>query len=143
MAVRFHKADIAFRAPKSMLLKTFLPAQFFQSTQKKLNLDCVFCSDEYLLHVNRNFLQHDYYTDIITFPLEETERLVTAEIYISIDRVRENAALNKVAFDNEFQRVLFHGVLHLCGYGDKTNREAKRMRSMEDQWIRDFSAFIG
>jgi probable rRNA maturation factor len=74
MAVRFHKADVSFRVPQSKAIKSFLQQQFSSATGKTLDLDCIFCSDEYLLNVNRTFLQHDYYTDIITFPLDETNK---------------------------------------------------------------------
>lgn len=142
MAVRFHKADVSLRVPQSTAIKSFLRQQFSVTTRKTLNLDCIFCSDEYLLNVNRTFLQHDYYTDIITFPLEETEKKTVAEIYISIDRVKENAVAEKVTFENELQRVIFHGVLHLCGFKDKTKEQSQFMRQMENQWLAEFSKFL-
>lgn len=142
MAVRFHKADVAFRVPQSTAIKSFLRQQFSITTSKTLDLDCIFCSDEYLLNVNRTFLQHDYYTDIITFPLDETEKKTVAEIYISIDRVKENATTEKVTFENELQRVIFHGVLHLCGFKDKTKAQSQLMREMEDQWLAEFTKFV-
>jgi len=142
MAVRFHKADVSFRVPQSTSIKSFLSQQFSTATGKALDLDCIFCSDEYLLNVNRTFLQHDYYTDIITFPLDETEKKTVAEIYISIDRVKENATAEKVSFENELQRVIFHGVLHLCGFKDKTKAQSQLMREMEDQWLAEFTKFV-
>jgi probable rRNA maturation factor len=142
MAVRFHKADVSFRVPQSKAIKSFLQQQFSSATGKTLDLDCIFCSDEYLLNVNRTFLQHDYYTDIITFPLDETNKKTIAEIYISIDRVKENATTEKVTFENELQRVIFHGVLHLCGFKDKTKAESQLMRQMENQWLAEFSKFV-
>jgi probable rRNA maturation factor len=87
-------------------------------------------------------LQHDYYTDIITFPLEDTPKKSTAEIYMSIDRITDNAQKNKTTFENEFQRVLFHGVLHLCGYGDKTKSEKIKMQEMENLWLKAFSKLV-
>lgn len=143
MTVRFHKADISFRVPQSSAIKAFLRQQFSTTKRKMLDLDCIFCSDEYLLNVNRTFLQHDYYTDIITFPLEETDKKTVAEIYISIDRVKENAITEKVTFENELQRVIFHGVLHLCGFKDKTKAQSQLMREMENQWLAEFSKFTG
>jgi probable rRNA maturation factor len=142
MAVRFHKADVSFRVPQSKEIKSFLRQQFSTTTSKTLDLDCIFCSDEYLLNVNRTFLQHDYYTDIITFPLDETNKKTIAEIYISIDRVKENATTEKVTFENELQRVIFHGVLHLCGFKDKTKAESQLMRQMENQWLAEFTKFV-
>lgn len=142
MAVRFHKANVSFRVPQATAIKSFLRQQFSTTTSKKLDLDCIFCSDEYLLNVNRTFLQHDYYTDIITFPLEESDKKTVAELYISIDRVRENATIEKVTFENELQRVIFHGVLHLCGFKDKTKAQSQVMRQMENQWLTEFSKFL-
>lgn len=142
MAVRFHKADVSFRVPQSTSIKSFLSQQFSTATGKALDLDFIFCSDEYLLNVNRTFLHHDYYTDIITFPLDETEKKTVAEIYISIDRVKENATAEKVSFENELQRVIFHGVLHLCGFKDKTKAQSQLMREMENQWLAEFTKLV-
>lgn len=100
-------------------------------------LDYVFCSDEYLLKINQKFLKHDYYTDIITFDLSETKK-TQGEIYISIDRVRENAVLNSVFFKEELVRVLFHGALHLCGYKDKKKEEIVLMRKKENYYLNYF-----
>ncbi len=94
-----------------------------------------FCSDEFLLTVNRNFLQHDYLTDIITFPLSTRPEIISGEIFISVDRVRENAALLKTAFEEEFARVLIHGVLHLLDYNDHTDEEKLEMRAKEDYYL--------
>jgi len=94
-----------------------------------------FCSDEFLLTVNRNFLQHDYLTDIITFPLSTRPEIISGEIFISVDRVRENAVLLKTAFEEEFARVLIHGVLHLLGYNDHTDEEKLEMRAKEDYYL--------
>jgi rRNA maturation RNase YbeY len=102
----------------------------------------VFCSDAYLLQINKDFLNHDYYTDIITFPLEETETSVDAEIYISVDRVKDNASTLKAQFNMELQRVIFHGVLHLCGFDDKTKKQQAIMQKMEDEWIEKFELFM-
>ncbi len=94
-----------------------------------------FCSDEYLLKLNRDFLQHDYLTDIITFPFSTQPEIVSGEIFISIDRVRENAFALQTGFEREFARVLIHGVLHLLGYGDQTDEEKRVMRSKEDYYL--------
>ena len=97
-------------------------------------LDFIFCSDEFLLELNRTHLGHDYYTDIITFPLNDNPLL--AEIYISIDRVRSNADGLQIPFEDELQRVMIHGVLHLCGYDDHTEDDIQIMRQKEDEYIR-------
>lgn len=104
------------------------------------NINYIICSDNYLLEINRRYLDHDYYTDIITFPSSEPPEPIEADIFISIDRVRENAATLEKAFSNEFHRVLVHGILHLLGYNDSSNREKQEMRIKEDSCLslRDF-----
>lgn len=97
------------------------------------SLTYIFCSDEYLLEINRSHLKHNYYTDIITFDLSETPEAITGEIYISTDRVRDNAETLCVTLKEELHRVIFHGALHLCGYKDKTPKDAKAMRAAEDR----------
>lgn len=101
------------------------------------NLTYIFCSDEYLLEINQNFLNHDTYTDIITFDYSEEQKL-SAEIYISTERVAENAKTYEVTFEQELQRVMVHGVLHCCGYKDKTESERQLMRTKEDEKIKLF-----
>ena len=95
----------------------------------------IFCSDKYLLEINRQYLNHDYYTDIITFNLSNHPEAVQGEIYISIDRVKDNARQFNASFTQELHRVIFHGALHLCGYKDKTAKEEKLMREKEDQYL--------
>jgi rRNA maturation RNase YbeY len=138
MPVSFHNADIAFKLAAKTALKNFITSSFEKEAKKKLSISYVFCSDEYLLGINKSFLQHDYYTDIITFPLSETDKKVESEIYISIDRIRENATKLKVPFEHELHRVIFHGVLHLIGYKDKTKEQKDLMRKAEEKWIRAF-----
>jgi len=103
--------------------------------RKKLDqVNLIFCSDEYLLNMNREYLQHDYYTDIISFDYCEG-KLISGDLFISRDRVEENAANNQVIFLVELNRVIVHGVLHLCGYKDKTEEEAQGIRSKEDYYL--------
>jgi probable rRNA maturation factor len=94
----------------------------------------VFCSDEFLLQINQDYLGHDTFTDIITFDYCE-EGLINGEIYISTDRVNENASSFEVSLINELHRVMAHGLLHLCGYGDKSDAEAQLMREKENEKI--------
>ena len=94
-----------------------------------------FCSDEYILDLNNNALKHNYYTDIITFELNNKEESIEGDIYISIDRVKDNAKSLKVSFINELHRVIIHGVLHLCGYKDKTIKDSKIMREKENYYL--------
>jgi rRNA maturation RNase YbeY len=138
MAVSFQNADITFRLPNKTALKKFITTSFEAEAGKKLIVSYVFCSDEYLLRINQDFLKHDYYTDIITFPLSETGKKIEAEIYISIDRVKENALKLKTSFEDELYRVIFHGILHLIGYKDKTAAQKSAMRQAEEKWIKAF-----
>ncbi len=97
-----------------------------------IQLNYIFCSDEYLYNINHNYLNHDTYTDIITFDNSETNQTIESDIFISIDRVKENAQLQKLVFEDELARVMVHGVLHLMGWGDKTETLQKEMRLKED-----------
>lgn len=155
MAVTFHNADVKFTLKNTKELKDFIHQHINTFAPQHIRLSFVFCSDEYLLNINRQFLNHDYYTDIITFPLNETEETLEGEIYISIDRVKENAEKygreksgighrtsdKKDVYLPELQRVIFHGVLHLLGYKDKTKLQKEQMRKMEDLWLRRFKKF--
>ena len=103
---------------------------------KKINtISFNLCSDEYILQLNNEALQHDYYTDIITFELNEKNEPIEGDIYISIDRVKDNAKTLNIPFITELQRVLIHGVLHLCGYKDKSTKEEKQMREKENYYL--------
>ncbi|PIE50789.1 MAG: rRNA maturation RNase YbeY [Flavobacteriales bacterium] len=106
------------------------------SEGKKLgDIQYIFCDDEYLLKVNQDYLQHDYYTDIITFDYVQGKS-INGDIFISLPRISDNAQLLSTNEEEEFKRVLIHGILHLCGYKDKTKEEQKLMRSKEDFYIK-------
>ena len=98
------------------------------------SLGYVFCSDDFLLEINQQFLDHDTLTDIVTFDYTEGT-ILNGEIYISTDRVADNAKDFNVDFDTELRRVIIHGLLHMCGYGDKTEEEKLQMRSKEDEYL--------
>ncbi len=116
-------------------LKKFIVSIFRKEKQPLARLNYIFCNDPQLLEINKQYLGHDFYTDIISFGLTVGTGPVEGEIYISIDRVRENAASLQVAFQEELHRVIFHGALHLCGYRDKTGKEIKQMRSAENLYL--------
>lgn len=97
----------------------------------------VFCSDAYLLELNQKHLNHDYFTDIITFSYQKKE-VVSGDLFISIDRIKENAKNFGCSFDKELERVVYHGVLHLCGYNDKSSEQLRQMRSKEDFYLNHF-----
>ena len=119
------------------LLKKFIIQLFIKEKKSLQSIDIIFCSDEYLLGINKQHLQHDFYTDIITFDLSESSaNPIIGELYISIDRVKDNAALRDEKFSTELLRVIFHGLLHLCGFKDKSPRDIKTMRQKEDEYLR-------
>lgn len=97
-------------------------------------ISVIFCSDDYLLSLNKEFLNHDYFTDIITFSYNE-ENVVSGDLFISIDRTKENAEKNKVSFSNELARLVIHGMLHLCGFNDKSQEEVKAIRQKEEEYL--------
>ena len=118
-------------------LKKFIESILKREGKKLECLNYIFSTDKALLEINRQFLSHDFYTDIITFDLSEKGD-VNAEIYISVDRVRENALNLGVSNKSELHRVIFHGVLHLCGYKDKRRIEREKMREREDFYLRKY-----
>ena len=117
-------------------LKGFLALLFKKEGRSLAELNYVFCSDDYLLGINRQYLDHDFYTDIITFELSEKNQPINAEIYISVDRVRENAGRYDSSLRKELHRVMFHGALHLCGYKDKNPRQQQEMRKKEERYLK-------
>lgn len=119
------------------LLKEYLRQILKREGRVMDELSFIFCSDEYLLDINKTYLRHNYFTDIITFDLSD-ERQQSGEIYISVDRVRDNARQLKLNFQEELHRVIFHGILHLSGYGDKNAAEQSKMRRKEDQYIKAY-----
>jgi rRNA maturation RNase YbeY len=114
-------------------LESLISSENFESGE----ITIVFCTDDYLLEINKTYLNHDFYTDIITFDYSEND-LVSGDLFISIDRVKDNAESFSVSFDNELKRVIYHGVLHLCGYKDKTENDEKEMREKENFYINQF-----
>jgi probable rRNA maturation factor len=101
------------------------------------DISLVFCTDDYLLSINQSYLNHDYFTDIITFDYS-SNKLISGDLLISVDRVLENAKLNKTEFNNELFRVIYHGILHLCGYKDKSFKDKKLMTEKENFYLHLF-----
>jgi len=119
-------------------LKQFI---IFLCTKENRNIDqinIVFCSDDYLLQINQQFLNHNTYTDIISFDYTEKKGPLNGEIYISVDRVKDNAFQLGSSFKQEIHRVIFHGILHLCGYKDKLKEDKLLMREKEDFYLREY-----
>jgi len=132
--IRFHFLE-KISLKDRRILKTTLAALFKKEKKKLAELHYIFVSDDRLLEINRQFLQHDFYTDIITFPLSEPGQPISGEIYISVDRVRENAREFGGTIKEELLRVIFHGALHLCGYKDKTTPQQREMRQLEEKYL--------
>jgi probable rRNA maturation factor len=136
--VSFRSADRLLTLKNKRFVNLFIVSLFKREKQRLASITYIFCSDEFLLQLNRQFLQHDYYTDIITFTLSENSQPIEAELYISIDRVKENAKNLGKTYSEELRRVIFHGALHLCGYKDKKKSEITIMRQKEDEYLRLF-----
>jgi len=115
-------------------LKAFIESIFRREKKKLKSINYVFTSDQQLLKINREYLNHDYFTDIISFDLSEGIA-TNAEVYISVDRVADNAKRIDTTFQSELHRVIFHGALHLCGYSDKTKKDVLVMRQKEDSYL--------
>lgn len=124
---------------KRIALKKFLK-QLAENEKQKINeLNYIFCSDEELLVINKRFLSHDYYTDIITFNLSTSEyEPITGEVYISIDRIRDNATTYNTTIERELHRIIFHGLLHLCGYNDKKPSQKSVMTKRENYYLKRY-----
>lgn len=132
MAIRFSSQIENFELPEASNVKKWI-AELVKCHEKSVgNISYLFCDDEYMLEVNRHYLDHDTYTDIITFDYV-VANLISGDIFISVDRVGENARLFGVEFERELLRVVIHGVLHLLGQGDKSDAEAAEMRRQEEE----------
>lgn len=134
--IHFFYQDTSFHFPQRNALKQFIEKLFRKEGKKLASLNIIFCTDKALLQINQQFLQHDYYTDIITFPLSPKGEPVEAELYISVDRVKDNAVTGGLSFKAELHRVIFHGCLHLTGYNDKSSQQIKTIREREDHYLR-------
>lgn len=131
--ITFFSEDIDFELENQSAVKHWLE-QVAQNHKREISeLNYIYCSDNYLLEVNKTYLNHDYFTDIITFDQSEPdEECIEADIFISIDRVKENALTHKTDWHQELRRVMVHGLLHLIGFDDKTDEQKAAMRKSED-----------
>lgn len=134
--IAYHAADVAFALAHEDHISAWL-VELAQAESCSIDhISYIFCSDDYLLGINKEYLNHDYYTDIITFPLSNDQNAIQSDIYISVDRVKDNAKSYSASFRHELYRVMAHGLLHLCGYGDATDDERAIMRSKEEDSIK-------
>ena len=133
--VLFHFLNVRFALENRRERKAFFADLFKSESSACKSVSFIFCTDDELLNMNRIHLAHDYYTDVITFNLAVRSKPIEGEIYISIDSVRANAVRFETTFPKELQRVMIHGCLHLCGYGDKNRSQSALMRKKEDFYL--------
>jgi len=138
----FNNADKSTSLRFRTKLKAFINQQCLKEGVHIETLQYVFCSDKFLLDINTRYLNHNFYTDIISFDLSDKKGELVGDVYISIDRVKENAKTEGQLYIHELLRVIFHGALHFCGYKDKKPADVKRMRSMEDKWLKVYLKMI-
>jgi probable rRNA maturation factor len=136
--ISFHTEDLKFNLKNKTILKHWIVAVIEKKKRKAGEINFIFCSDDHLLGINKQYLNHDTYTDIITFDYskEDPKQPVAGDIFISVDRVKENAGKFSKSFENELHRVIIHGVLHLLGYKDKTKIAKEEMTKEENKALK-------
>jgi len=134
-SIQFFSEEIKFKVPQPKKIKTWILSCIKDEGKSSGNINFIFCKDSYLHQINVAYLKHDTFTDIITFDNSEDNSIIEGDIYISIERIKENAEKFKVGFDDELHRVIIHGVLHLIGYSDKTSHLKQEMRKKEDAYL--------
>ncbi len=138
MEILFFDNDRTPNLKNKRKLRLYLEKVFLKEKKHIASVSYIFCSDNYLIRINKDFLKHNYYTDVISFNLAESKGKIQGEIYISVDRIRENAAKERVPYREELHRVIFHGTLHLCGYEDKKREEILKMRKKENMYLKKY-----
>lgn len=140
MSAKFHELDVNAKLKQRRRLSAYLDQLVEQHRPevKKCRLTYIFCTDEYLLQMNNQFLNHDTLTDIITFDMSDAKNELNGEIYISAERIQENAQKFETTYENELHRVIFHGALHLCGFKDKTKDQMTQMRAQEESALKGY-----
>ena len=133
--IRFHVLDVPFPALDVDKVRSWIEQVVTDAGRRVGEMHYYFCSDEQLLVINRERLGHDFYTDIVTFPLGDSQEVVSSEFCISLDRIAENAVAFGRSYESELHRVIIHGVLHLIGFDDLTEAEEKQMREMEEKCL--------
>jgi len=134
-AIQFFEEDIQFKLKNKTQVRQWINDTVLAEGYKLKELTYIFCSDPYLLQINQQYLDHDTYTDIVTFDNSEVKNVVVGDIFISIDRIRENARKYAVTESQELHRVIIHGVLHLLGYKDKSADDKEKMTQKEDLYL--------
>lgn len=136
--IAFFTEDIQFTLKNKQKIRLWLTSAIENEGFSLQSISFIFCSDEYLLKINQQYLNHDTYTDIITFDNSETPKKIYSDIFISVERVTENATHYQTTFQQELLRILIHGVLHLMGYQDKTPNNKRKMTQKEDFYLQSF-----
>ncbi|MDD4193495.1 MAG: rRNA maturation RNase YbeY [Mangrovibacterium sp.] len=134
MSINFYIEDVYGLHLAKVNLRSWIKSAIKEENRKTGDLNFIFCSDEYLLRMNQQYLEHDFYTDIITFDYV-AGLVISGDIFISVDRVKENAGVYRVRFEDELNRIMIHGVLHLLGYQDKEAEQKKIMTEKEDYYL--------
>jgi len=134
LGIQFFLEEVTFDWDEAVI-SSWLESVVEEEDKMLQSIRFIFCTDDFLHQINVDYLDHDTLTDIITFPFSSKPSIVNGEIYISIDRIRENATTYEVSFSQELTRVVVHGVLHLCGYGDKSVEEKERMTEKENFYL--------
>jgi probable rRNA maturation factor len=137
--INFFSEDISYNLPNKVKTRNWIKKVVLEEGVSIRELNFIFCSDPYLKQLNKDYLQHDYFTDIVTFDNGDEEGFLEGDLFISLDRITENSQEYAVSIDHELRRVMIHGVLHLIGYGDKSESEQVRMRQKEDEALSLYS----
>jgi rRNA maturation RNase YbeY len=135
LPIQFFSEDIQFILKDKGGIRKWLNVLIREEKKKPWYINFIFCSDDYLFELNKTYLKHETYTDILTFPYQEDEEIISGDIFISINRVKENAIDFKQDFNKELLRVMVHGILHLIGYSDHGKKEKKVMTEKEDYYL--------
>jgi len=137
LSIRVHYDNVKFRLKRSGEVRRFLEKVIGEENRILGDLVFIFTGDEEMIKINRKFLEHDYYTDVISFDYGEGNR-ISGEIYIGCGTVKENAALYRVSYTEEVIRVMIHGLLHLCGYRDSNGKDRKKMIDRQEKWLEKY-----
>ena len=138
MNFAFFSEDVSSPKFKRRIVSAWIKNVILAEGKVPGNISFIFCSDDYLLEVNRKYLNHDYFTDIVTFDYVELD-IISGDIFISTDRIRENAVEFNTSFENELSRIMIHGILHLLGYKDKSKKDKLQMTGKENFYLRELS----
>lgn len=139
--ITFHELNIKSNLLKRRYLKKFLISLFHTESFRVDRIDIILCNDEYLLALNKSHLNHDYYTDTLSFLLSNQDDSIIGEVYISIPRIRENAKRYNCSYQEELIRVIIHGCLHLCGYKDHPKSQSSKMKATQEKYLHQWEGF--